>query len=125
MLSRVADSLYWMARYMERAEHTSRLIAVKLESMIEQTSAVLHGGVDQNGAATDGAGRFQHFFQRRRVDRGRVGVDHGDRRDRRRRRFDDLPPARDPIGLRGATGEAEFEVGDFARNRKRAAQVAW
>src|SRR5690242_17136022 len=39
MLSRVADSLYWMARYMERAEHTSRLIAVKLESMIEQTSA--------------------------------------------------------------------------------------
>jgi uncharacterized alpha-E superfamily protein len=37
MLSRVADSLYWMARYLERAEHTSRLIAVKLESMIEQT----------------------------------------------------------------------------------------
>lgn len=37
MLSRVAESLYWMARYLERAEHTSRLIAVKLESMIEQT----------------------------------------------------------------------------------------
>jgi len=37
MLSRVADSLYWMARYIERAEHTSRLIAVKLESMIEQS----------------------------------------------------------------------------------------
>jgi len=37
MLSRVADSLYWMARYTERAEHTARLIAVKLESMIEQT----------------------------------------------------------------------------------------
>ncbi|MGD0190996.1 MAG: alpha-E domain-containing protein [Rhizomicrobium sp.] len=36
MLSRVADSLYWMGRYIERAEHTSRLIAVKLESMIEQ-----------------------------------------------------------------------------------------
>jgi uncharacterized alpha-E superfamily protein len=39
MLSRVADSLYWMARYLERAEHTSRLIAVKLESMIEQSTA--------------------------------------------------------------------------------------
>jgi uncharacterized alpha-E superfamily protein len=38
MLSRVADSLYWMARYLERAEHTSRLIAVKLESMIEQST---------------------------------------------------------------------------------------
>jgi uncharacterized alpha-E superfamily protein len=37
MLSRVADSLYWMARYAERAEHTARLIAVKLESMIEQS----------------------------------------------------------------------------------------
>jgi uncharacterized alpha-E superfamily protein len=37
MLSRVADSLYWMARYIERAEHTARLVAVKLESMIEQS----------------------------------------------------------------------------------------
>src|SRR5476651_2217203 len=38
MLSRVADSLYWMSRYIERAEHTARVIAVKLESMVEQTS---------------------------------------------------------------------------------------
>ncbi len=37
MLSRVADNLYWMSRYLERAEHTSRLIAVKLEAMIEQS----------------------------------------------------------------------------------------
>jgi uncharacterized alpha-E superfamily protein len=37
MLARVADSLYWMARYIERAEHTARLMAVKLESMIEQS----------------------------------------------------------------------------------------
>ncbi|HEY2070448.1 MAG TPA: alpha-E domain-containing protein [Rhizomicrobium sp.] len=37
MLARVADSLYWMARYIERAEHTTRLMAVKLESMIEQS----------------------------------------------------------------------------------------
>ena len=37
MLSRVADSLYWMSRYLERAEHTARVLAVKLESMIEQT----------------------------------------------------------------------------------------
>jgi len=37
MLSRVADSLYWMSRYIERAEHTARVMAVKLESMIEQT----------------------------------------------------------------------------------------
>jgi uncharacterized alpha-E superfamily protein len=37
MLSRVADSLYWMARYVERGEHTARLVAVKLESMVEQS----------------------------------------------------------------------------------------
>ncbi len=37
MLSRVADSLYWMSRYLERAEHTARLIAVKLETTAEQS----------------------------------------------------------------------------------------
>src|SRR4029078_2866288 len=36
-LSRFADSLSGMSRYIERAEHTSRLIAVKLDSMVEQT----------------------------------------------------------------------------------------
>ena len=37
MLSRVADSLYWMARYLERAEHSARVLSVKLEAMLEQT----------------------------------------------------------------------------------------
>jgi len=37
MLSRVADNLYWMSRYLERAEHTGRLIAVKLEAMLEES----------------------------------------------------------------------------------------
>jgi uncharacterized alpha-E superfamily protein len=37
MLSRVADSLYWMGRYLERAEHIARLIAVKLETTAEQS----------------------------------------------------------------------------------------
>lgn len=39
MLSRVADSLYWMARYLERAEHTARLIDVNLSLMLEQSDA--------------------------------------------------------------------------------------
>lgn len=38
MLSRVADSLYWMARYLERAEHTARIIGVQLNLMLDQTS---------------------------------------------------------------------------------------
>ena len=36
MLSRVAESLYWMSRYLERAEHTARLIDVHLNYMLDQ-----------------------------------------------------------------------------------------
>ena len=39
MLSRVADSLYWMSRYLERAEHTARLIDVQLNQMLDQAGA--------------------------------------------------------------------------------------
>ena len=36
MLSRVADSLYWMSRQLERAEHTARLVDVYLNLMLDQ-----------------------------------------------------------------------------------------
>lgn len=36
MLSRVADSLYWMSRYLERAEHTARLLSVGLTQTLGQ-----------------------------------------------------------------------------------------
>jgi uncharacterized alpha-E superfamily protein len=36
MLSRVADSLYWMSRYLERAEHTARVINVQWSLMLER-----------------------------------------------------------------------------------------
>jgi len=39
MLSRVADSLYWMGRYVERAEHIARLLLVRIDSAIEQNDA--------------------------------------------------------------------------------------
>ena len=35
MLSRVADSLYWMSRYLERAEHTARLIDVDVQLRLD------------------------------------------------------------------------------------------
>jgi len=35
MLSRVADNLYWMSRYLERAEHTARLIDLNLYLALE------------------------------------------------------------------------------------------
>ena len=36
MLSRVGESLYWMSRYLERAEHTARVIQVQLDLMLER-----------------------------------------------------------------------------------------
>lgn len=31
LLSRTADALYWLSRYLERAEHTARLVSVRLD----------------------------------------------------------------------------------------------
>ncbi len=42
MLSRVADSLYWMGRYLERAENTARLLDIQLHLMLDLT-ALLEG----------------------------------------------------------------------------------
>jgi len=39
MLARVADSLYWLGRYAERAEHLSRLAGVMLNAALDQTDA--------------------------------------------------------------------------------------
>ncbi len=39
MLSRVADSLYWMSRYLERAEHIARLVNVNLNLTLDRTPA--------------------------------------------------------------------------------------
>ena len=39
MLSRVADNLYWMSRYLERAEHTARILDVNLNLMLDESSS--------------------------------------------------------------------------------------
>ncbi len=41
MLARVADSLYWMGRYVERAEHISRLSDVMLTATLDQNDAAV------------------------------------------------------------------------------------
>ena len=35
MLSRVADSLYWMSRYIERAENNARILDVNLQLLLD------------------------------------------------------------------------------------------
>ncbi len=42
MLSRVADSIYWMSRYVERAENVARFVDVNLNLMLDSPS-----GADQ------------------------------------------------------------------------------
>ncbi|MFN8527272.1 MAG: alpha-E domain-containing protein [Anaerolineae bacterium] len=39
MLSRVADSLYWLSRYLERAEHTARLLDVHLNLVLDESQS--------------------------------------------------------------------------------------
>ena len=39
MLARVADSLYWIGRYLERAEHLSRLAGIMLTASLDQSDA--------------------------------------------------------------------------------------
>lgn len=36
MLSRVAESLYWLSRYLERAEHAARILAIHLNQVVDQ-----------------------------------------------------------------------------------------
>jgi len=38
LLSRVADALYWISRYLERAEHTARVVGVRLDLGLERKS---------------------------------------------------------------------------------------
>jgi uncharacterized alpha-E superfamily protein len=47
LLSRVADGLYWIARYLERAEHTARLLEVGLDLGLDRIAASRRGTADR------------------------------------------------------------------------------
>jgi len=60
MLSRVADSIYWMSRYIERAENVARFIDVNLNLMLD-----LPGGSSQQWQPlVDTTGDHQQFVDR-------------------------------------------------------------
>lgn len=42
MLSRIAESLFWLGRYIERAEDTSRILEVQLQQRVEDLSITEH-----------------------------------------------------------------------------------
>src|SRR6185503_2853584 len=47
LLSRVADALYWISRYLERAEHTARVIDVALELGLDRATTPRHHALDR------------------------------------------------------------------------------
>lgn len=66
MLSRAADNLYWLARYIERAENMARLIDVALR----MSSTALGNGADDNSewhSAIVASGCEQSFYARHEV----------------------------------------------------------
>jgi uncharacterized alpha-E superfamily protein len=57
MLARVADSLYWVGRYVERAEHVSRLCAVMLNATLDRSDAAAQAAqIAQAAVSTGGRG---------------------------------------------------------------------
>lgn len=44
MLSRSAQSLYWMGRYLERADHISRLLRLQSEALVDRPIREIHFG---------------------------------------------------------------------------------
>ena len=64
MLARVADSLYWIGRYTERAEHVSRLSTVMLNATLESTvSAVQTGRIGLAALGERDEGRANQTYE--------------------------------------------------------------
>lgn len=63
MLARVADNLYWMSRYLERADQTVRLLDVQVGSLADHPAAEVAGGWRRLFRALEVTppGRFEFF----------------------------------------------------------------
>jgi uncharacterized alpha-E superfamily protein len=76
MLSRIAESLYWMSRYLERADATARLVEINLLHLLEAESGLpesaewkpllaICGEEDALGAQPTGARVIEHLIRER------------------------------------------------------------
>jgi uncharacterized alpha-E superfamily protein len=60
MLSRVAESIYWMSRYVERAENVARFVDVNINLALDSSL-----GIDQQwGPLVSTSGDFRRFAER-------------------------------------------------------------
>ena len=64
MLSRTADHLFWMARYMERAENTARMLDVNYQtSLLPQSAARAEQGWRGLLSISELTGAFQQRYR--------------------------------------------------------------
>ncbi len=63
MLSRVADSVYWMSRYIERAENTARVVEVTLQLMLDLPEGSTANQWEALVTATGEQPRFAQRYQ--------------------------------------------------------------
>src|SRR4029077_19699434 len=63
MLSRIADSLFWIARYMERAEDTARTLDVNYHMLLEQSAKTFKLRWDPLVAIVGEQERFPKFHK--------------------------------------------------------------
>ena len=106
LLSRVADALYWIGRYLERAEHAARVIDVRLDLGLDRSAtgggwdfAALYAGLEPDGAGgAAGESRGARRARDLRSRQPRIGDRLRDCRARQR-----APgPRRDQLGHVGA-----------------------
>lgn len=67
MLSRVAEHLYWMARYVERAENTARVVGVNANLLLDLPKGLDPGWkplIDVTGANDVFEGRYREYGER-------------------------------------------------------------
>ena len=65
MLSRTADHLFWMARYMERAENTARMLDVNYQTSLLPQSA---DRAEQGWQGVLGISELTQAFQKKHQD---------------------------------------------------------
>ncbi|HEX5692190.1 MAG TPA: alpha-E domain-containing protein, partial [Roseiflexaceae bacterium] len=62
MLSRVAESLFWMSRYLERAEDVARIVAVNFQASLDAPAASRALAWEPLIAITGDRHRFEEAF---------------------------------------------------------------
>ena len=63
MLSRIADSLFWIGRYMERADNTARILDVNYHMLLEQPPDTYKLRWDPLIAVTGERSRFYKTYE--------------------------------------------------------------